>query len=405
MRIPMKALRTCVAGGAVLATTVLATGGVASAKNTAPIVVGGIWSQASYTGADIGAEAVFNAFNAAGGLDGRKIKFIGMQDDAQSPTQDLTAAKTLVNDHVMAVLPVMTAAWAGESILAKAGIPYFGWGITPAWYGSENGFSYDGAVAPTPSTPPLWANTFSLLCKAVPGGCKGKTVAIISENNQSAIESMQSDAQKWRSLGAKVVAQLSSIPNPPAVVTDYSPYVQQALTSNKGRQPNIVEQLLAPTVDIGVLGTLDQDGFKGTDFNFSLYDPRVVSLAKGGNTIVGQVPFEEATPAVTKMVTQLKATSSSVVLSQPTEAGYITAEMFVAALKKAGPSVTGPSLIKTLNAGFTFSGGGLAGPTTFPYGHIAQGNCSSVVSSNGTKYTVVVPLSCVKRTANPLYKK
>jgi hypothetical protein len=52
---------------------------VASAKNTAPIVVGGIWSQASYTGADIGAEAVFNAFNAAGGLDGRKIKFIGMQ--------------------------------------------------------------------------------------------------------------------------------------------------------------------------------------------------------------------------------------------------------------------------------------------------------------------------------------
>jgi branched-chain amino acid transport system substrate-binding protein len=405
MRIPLKALRVCIAGGAVLATTVMATGGVASAKDTAPIVVGGVWSEADYNGAQIGAEAVFNAFNAAGGLDGRKIKFIGMQDDASSPTQDLAATKTLVNDHVMAVLPVMTAAWDGGTVLANAGIPYFGWGIAPSWYGSKNGYSYDGAVAPTPTTNPLWADTGPIVCRAIAGGCKGKTVALLSENNQSAIESMQSFGDQLKLSGAKVVAELSSIPEPPAVVSDYSPYVEQALTSNHGGPPDIVEQLLAPTLDIGVLKTLNAEGFKGTDLNFSLYDPIIVSLAKGGDTLVGQIAYQQTTPAVTKMIAALKATSSTVDLGQPAEAGYITAEMFIDAIKKIGPSVTGPKLIKVLNSGWAYGGDGLTGAETFPAAHTGPGHCSSVVHSNGTVYTVAVPLTCVPITKNPLYKK
>jgi hypothetical protein len=44
----------------------------------APIVVGGVWSAWTNTGADTGAEAAFDAFNAAGGLDGRMIESIGM---------------------------------------------------------------------------------------------------------------------------------------------------------------------------------------------------------------------------------------------------------------------------------------------------------------------------------------
>jgi branched-chain amino acid transport system substrate-binding protein len=405
MRISLKALRACVAGGAVLAATVMATGGVASAKNTSPIVVGGVWSQASFTGADVGAEAVFNAFNAAGGLDGRKIKFIGMQDDAQSPTQDLTAAKTLVQDHVMAVVPVITSAWAGAKVLAQAGIPYFGWSISPDWYASENGFSYDGAVAPTTSTDPLWANTGPLVCKALAGGCKGKTVVLLSENAQSAVSSMNNFADQLKLAGAKVVGELSTIPAAPAVVSDFAPYVQQALTSNKGGAPDIVDQLLTPTQDIGVLSTLRADGFKGLDLNYTLYDPRVVSLAAGGDTLVGQIAYQQKTPAVIKMISQLQATSSTVILGAAAESGYITAEMFVDALKKVGPSVTSASLTKELNKGWTYSGDGLTGSETFPAAHTGPGHCSSIVHSNGTVYTVAVPLTCVPVTKNPFYKK
>lgn len=393
--------------GTLGATMVLVNAGGASAaksSSTTPIVVGGVWSASSYAGADTGAKAAFDAFNASGGLDGRKIKFIGMEEDNQSPTGDIAAAKTLVNDHVLAVVPVMTQAWVAGKVLSQAGIPYFGWGISSGWWASSNGFSFDAAVAPTPSTSPVWANTKILLCKTVPATCKGKTVAILSVNNSAAIESMQSDAAQWKQAGAKVVAQISSIPSPPAVVSDYSPYIDQVLSSSSGKAPDIIEQLLPPQDDVAIITALNHQAFKGTDFGFSLYDPKAVSVAKGSNTVVGQAPWEQSNAGVAQMTQRVKAESSTATLGQPTEAGYISAEMLIAALEKAGPSVTSKSLIKALNAGFTFSIPGLVGPQTFPAAHTLGGNCSAVVSSNGTKYTVTLPLTCVKRTKNPLYK-
>src|SRR5277367_417421 len=105
------------AGVASLSVLSLAGGlsGVAGAAAKKPIVVGGIWTQSSFSGADVGAEAAFNAFNAAGGLDGRKIRFVGMQDDAASSAQSITAAKTLINQGVVAVVPVVSSAFDASS--------------------------------------------------------------------------------------------------------------------------------------------------------------------------------------------------------------------------------------------------------------------------------------------------
>ena len=139
-----------------------------------PIVVGGVWSAATYAGADIGAEAAFDAFNAAGGLNGRKIKFIGMQEDGQSQTGDVNAAKALVNDHVVAVVPVVTEAWQAGSVLAKAGIPYFGWGISTGWWDSNNGFSFGGAVPPDPHDYPSISSTSAVFCKALGGTARAR---------------------------------------------------------------------------------------------------------------------------------------------------------------------------------------------------------------------------------------
>lgn len=390
---------------AVAAFTAMTMGAApASAADTSPIVVGGVWSQASFAGADMGAKAAFNAFNAAGGLHGRKIKFVGMQEDNASSTQDIAAAKTLVNDHVFAVVPVTTSAWVGGPILAKAGIPYFGWAITPTWWGSKNGFSFDAAVAPSPSTSPQWANQMVFLCKATPGGCRGKTVAIITFNSASGIETMQADAAMWKQLGAKVVAQNSSILAPPAVVSDFTPYVQQVLSSNHGKQPDIVEQLLTPQNDVGVISELNHSGFTGTDFNYSLYDPRAVSVAKGSDTLIGFAPWEQKSAGVALMTKRVKATDPSAILSQAVETGYWSAELFIAGLEKAGPSATPQSLIKVLNSGFTFSVPGAVGQQTFPAAHTQGNNCGSVVSSTGTKFNLVLPLTCVARTKNPLYK-
>ena len=81
-------------------------------------------------------------------------------------------------------------------------------------------------------------------------------------------------------------------------MSDYTPYVQQLLTSNSGKQPNIVEQILPPEDDVGIIGGLTHQGFKGTDFNFLLYYPCAAGVAKGSDTLVTFAPWEQKTPAV-----------------------------------------------------------------------------------------------------------
>jgi ABC-type branched-subunit amino acid transport system substrate-binding protein len=384
--------------------TSTAGGGTNASNGSGPIVVGGVWSQGDYTGADVGAQAAFNAFNAAGGLGGRKIKFIGMQEDGSSETQDVAAAKALVNAHVMAVVPVMTQAWVAGKVLQQAGIPYFGWGISTSWWGSNNGFSYVGANPPSPSLEKNVVSTPGLFCRIISGGCAGKTVALVSINNAAAINTIDVSAAEWRTAGAKVVEQLTSIPSPPAVVSDFTPYIDQLLSSNNGKAPDIIQQILPPTNDIAVISQLNHLGYKGHDFSYSLYDPRAASVAKGSNVLVTSAPWEEQSPAVQTMKQQVQALNPNVILGQPTEAGYWSAQLFIAALKHAGPSVTSASLIKSLNSGFTFSIPGGTGPVTYPAAHMAGGGCQAIVSSDGSKYSVVLPLTCGTPIKNPLYK-
>jgi len=380
------------------------TGDAFGSTNKAPIVVGGVWSASTYTGADIGAKAAFRAFDAAGGLDGRKIDFIGMQDDAQSNTQDLTAAKNLINDHVFAVVPVATSSWDAGSLLSKANTPYFGMSINTSWWGESNAFSIIGSNPPTPETLKTETDSVAVICKAVPGGCHGKTVAIIGTNDSAAKVNLENDAAQFRRAGAKVVAQLSTIPDPPAVVSDYTPYADQLLSANAGKQPNIIQQVLPPEGDVSMIAELGHLGFKGSDFNFSLYDPRAVSVAKGSDTLVTFEPWEANTPAVETMRKRVLAVDPHASLGQATQIGYYSAEMFIAALKKAGPDATSQSTIKALNSGFTFGVPGGIGTTTYPQDHHAVSTCLSVVTSNGRAYKVAVPLTCPAEIPNPLYK-
>jgi branched-chain amino acid transport system substrate-binding protein len=391
----------------VLTVGVAATGTASSgaAESTAPIVVSGVWSQASYAGADVGFEAAINAFNAAGGLDGRKVKFIGMQEDGASVTQDLSVTKTLVNEHVFAVAPIMTEAWESSAVLQKAQIPGFGWGTSTGWWGQDSVFSFVGDNPPKPTDEKNIISFAQLICRTVQGGCKGKTVAEVSINNASAITSVNQFGAEFKEEGAKVVQENTSIPEPPAAVSDYSPYANALLSSNHGKQPDLILQILPPGNDAGLAKELQQLGYSGKDYNFSLYDPRIASVAKGTYTIMQFSPWEENTPAVKLMTQRVKATDPNAILSQPTAAGYIIGLQFIAALKKVGPSVTPAKMLKVLNSGWTFSAPGLSGPITFPSAHAGLGGCEAIVHGTGTGYTVALPCTVLPPIPNPLLKK
>ena len=82
----------------------------AATKDTTPIVVGGDGDLSISAGVTQGFDAGIYRFNKAGGLDGRKIQYLGFQDDAFNPATNLSNAQELVNSkHVFAIAPFVGA--------------------------------------------------------------------------------------------------------------------------------------------------------------------------------------------------------------------------------------------------------------------------------------------------------
>jgi branched-chain amino acid transport system substrate-binding protein len=81
-----------------------------------------------------GVTAYFDALNARGGVDGRKVLLSYKADDGASPTADTTDARNLVEqDHVFAVVGVGTPFFTGASFFAAEGTPVFGYLVSQDW--------------------------------------------------------------------------------------------------------------------------------------------------------------------------------------------------------------------------------------------------------------------------------
>src|SRR5476651_203973 len=106
----MRRLRamTAISGAFVVGLTMCtATASGASGASKSPIVVGGVAQLADYSGIADGFNARIAEFNKAGGVDGHKIKFLGVQDDGGSPTTDQSVVQQLVEeDHVDVAAPI-----------------------------------------------------------------------------------------------------------------------------------------------------------------------------------------------------------------------------------------------------------------------------------------------------------
>jgi len=84
-------------------------------------------------------EARFQAINAAGGIDGRKISWV-VDDTTSTPTGAETAAKDLVqNKGVFAIAELSSAFYGAAPYLAQEGIPVTGVSLDgPEWYQQPN---------------------------------------------------------------------------------------------------------------------------------------------------------------------------------------------------------------------------------------------------------------------------
>jgi hypothetical protein len=216
------------------------------------ILVGGLGPAFPFKdfGGEIGAQARFKVENDKGGVFGREITYVGWGDDNNSSDTNLAETRRLVEQEgVFALVPVLTPNYLQAATFAEQQkVPAFGWGIARGFCDTKYAFSFVGCL--TPPDPKIASNTWGSLvdeylkAQGDPKGAKGKTAAIISEDNDSGRSGKIVIVATAKAVGMKIVYDESSVPPPdPAPVADFSPYVNELMTADNGEPPDVIFDL------------------------------------------------------------------------------------------------------------------------------------------------------------------
>jgi ABC-type branched-subunit amino acid transport system substrate-binding protein len=358
------------------------------------VKVGALVSEQIFGASVKGAQARIDRENDKGGVFGRKINIATIADDKFDPTTNVQVSRQLVTaDQVFAIVPVTTIVLGSGDFLAQQKVPFFGWGISPQFCGNKWGYGFTGCVSPAT---PKFSNPFMPLAaaKALGKDPKGLTLALQAEDTDAAKSGNATLASGAEQMGMKVVYNKANIPAPPATTGDFTPFVQDMMTSNGGKAPDIVILLLASIPStLGLQKGLQDAGFKGPIENTQTYDAQLAAPSKGGSVYVQFGAFETAdnVAGVKQMVDDFD--KAGVAPSVLAAVGYFSADMFIAALKKAGKNLTVDGFQKAASR-LKYNVKNTAGPTTFPKNYVAPGTCGTLVTSNGTGYDVTVPYFC-----------
>jgi ABC-type branched-subunit amino acid transport system substrate-binding protein len=388
----------------------LATTGVAEARTSAvrgvtstSITVAGLTDNQQPEAAD-GAKAYFASVNAAGGIFGRKINYLGGNIDNGDATQDLTLGKQLVQQNqVFAVVPVVSPVSTGSvQYFQQQQVPFFGWGIAQGFCSNLYGFGFTGCIVPPPPVTVAGSTWGDLVSKNFQrlgkGTAKGKAAAVIAEDGDSGRTGVTVISASAKSAGMNVVYSKAALPAPPAVPSDYSPYVNAMLTSNNGKAPDAIFLVVQFSNVLGLAKALQQSNYQGVITNAVGYVPALTSAP----SIKGQEGFTQfATPEsapnnpnmATIVSTIKKGLGNSVTISQGMLSGYFSADFFVKALKKAGKNLTPQTLAKAANS-LTYQISGVVGPTPYPTAQKYGTPCGSLVRSDGSTWQIDVPYAC-----------
>lgn len=364
------------------------------------IKVGGVIWAGQFGGIEVGAQARFARANAEGGVHGRTIEFAGVHDDGNDAGANLAAAQKLVRqEEVFAILPMQSNAIGALDFLIDENVPFFGWGVNPAYCHNAVGFGFTGCV----SDPELkrGSNAMGTALKEMFGGDTDKSIAIIAEDNDSGKGGIVLLQNSLEALGFEVPYAEAAVPAPPAAVGDFTPFVNEVLTSDAGGPPDLIMMSLSTGNALGMSATLKSryEGLAITPF----YDPRLVGDPNlDGQLALTQIlPYEWAdeTPVLQQMIDDVEAydaeQGTDSLMTLPLAAGYWAADMFVKALEETGEDLTVERFLATLNGGgFEYEAEGVIGPSAWPDNHDFPVPCASLARVEAGEYARVVKLMC-----------
>jgi ABC-type branched-subunit amino acid transport system substrate-binding protein len=370
--------------------TTIRIGGVATLTSTGLV---------TFAGVEEGARIRFARANAEGGVHGRTIDFVGVRDDGQDNTRNADAVKKLVQqDKVFAVGPVITVNLGGFDFLCQQVVPFFGWGISPAFCDNAIAFGFTGCLVQPKQT--VGSGLFGELAARHIGGAKGKTAAVLAEDNDSGKAGVKQIAESARRAGFDVVYDEAVLPATGGIA-DPTPFVDDLLTADDGDPPDVVFQISSAQSVFTMTGALKRAGYEGFQVNAVAYDPRLAGFAddlEGSGVIIQFAPFEATeVPAVKQLQTDIEQYGGgNVLLTQPLAAGYWSADVFLAMLEEAGRDLTADSFLAAVNDGFEYGVEGAIGTSTWPDNHRVPVPCGSLVLFEKGKYELAEPLTCAE---------
>ncbi|MFJ7269627.1 ABC transporter substrate-binding protein [Streptomyces sp. NPDC099050] len=380
-----------------------AAGGNSRGVSADSIKVGGIVSMTSASGyskkaTDLGAKARYLRANAEGGINGRKIDYIGAEDDGQDPAKNLAAARKLVQqDKVFAVSPMSSVTFSGADFLEQEKVPTFGWGTLPSFCGPKYIYGFNGCLVPTPggTINQTWPEGIGQIL----GGAAGKSVAIIANDSDAGKFGVRTFQQGFTSAGFKVAYAKASVPGT-AVPSDWSAYVKEILGSNDGKAPDAVVSVMQTPNNIGLFTSLKRSGYKGLLSDPTDYDPGLLAqdatkqALDGVHVLLQFEPFESTNPKMAQFKADIKAASGGleVPLNMHMLTGYMSADLFVSIAQKAGKGLTVESF-QAAAQGFSDTDT-LVGNRAEPKGQKDSFGCGALVQLKNGAYEVSVPFKC-----------
>ncbi|MFD9947102.1 ABC transporter substrate-binding protein [Nonomuraea sp. NPDC059023] len=380
-----------------------AAGGAVPGVTDTTIRIGGVLTKTSASGystkdAEIGAKARFERANAAGGVHGRKIEFVGAEDDGQDAAKGDAAAKKLVQkDQVFAVLPVHAPNFGGAAFLEQQGVPWYGWATGPQWCGTKTGFGYSGCLAPKTGagSQTWWGRQMADLL----GGADGKSVYVQTSDSSGSKYGGKTISQSFEAAGFTLVGLNSALPAA-APPPDWLPYVNKIMTSDGGRPPDIVVSIIAGTkFNVGLYTALKKAGYKGTLSDATSYDVAILKDPATAQAMEGVIaapmfePFESTAPEIAQLRQDVEKVAPGTPLTQHLAIGYWSADIFLDMAGKAGKDLTRQKVLDVGNGSYSYENAGF-GRVQYPKDHAEPNGCGALVKLESGAFQVAKNMKC-----------
>ncbi|MEV4177343.1 ABC transporter substrate-binding protein [Nonomuraea sp. NPDC049709] len=379
-----------------------AQGGAAGVTDTT-IKVGGVLTKTSASGystkdAELGAKARFEGANAEGGVHGRKIEFLGAEDDGQDAAKGDAAAKKLVQkDQVFALVPVHAPNFGGAAFLEQQGVPWFGWATGPQWCGTKTGFGYNGCLAPKQGagSQTWWGRQMADLL----GGAEGKSVYVQTSDSSGSKYGGTTISQSFTAAGFELAGVNSGLPAA-APPPDWLPYVNKIMTSDGGAPPDVVVSVIAGTkFNVGLYAALKRAGYKGVLTDATSYDAAILKDPASAQALEGVIaapmfePFESTAPEIARLRQDVEKVAPGTVLTQHLAIGYWAADIFLDMLNKTGKDLTRERFLATGNGSYLYENAGF-GKIQYPKDHSEPNGCGALVKLEGGAFQVAKSMKC-----------